>query len=150
MCWKKLSRPANRFAAVYKLVGDHGFSERRAFRLVGANRSAWQYEPVRGDDDADRERLRAIANERRRFGYRRLAIMFRREGKTMNLRKTYRLYREDRLTVRKRGGRKRALGTRAPKTLPQGVNQRWSLDFVNDASACGRLPGAQCHRRLEP
>jgi len=54
---------------VEKLVGDHGFSERRACRLVGANRSAWQYEPVRGDDGAARARLRAIANERRRFGY---------------------------------------------------------------------------------
>ncbi len=82
--------------------------------------------------------MRAIANERRRFGYRRLAIMLRREGKTMNLKKVYRLYREERLTVRKRGGRKRALGTRAPMTLPQGVNQRWSLDFVSDALACGR------------
>ena len=119
-------------------MGDHGFSERRACRLVGANRSAWQYEPVRGDDGAARERLRAIANERRRFGYRRLAIMLRREGKTMNLKKIYRLYREERLTVRKRGGRKRALGTRAPMTLPQGINQRWSLDFVSDALACGR------------
>jgi putative transposase len=78
---------------VEKLVGDHGFSERRACRLIGANRSAWQYEPVRGDDGAARERLRAIANERRRFGYRRLAIMLRREGKTMNLKKIYRLYR---------------------------------------------------------
>ena len=119
-------------------MGDHGFSERRACRLIGANRSAWQYEPVRGDDGAARERLRAIANERRRFGYRRLAIMLRREGKTMNLKKIYRLYREERLTVRKRGGRRRALGTRAPMTLPQGTNQRWSLDFVSDALACGR------------
>lgn len=56
----------------------------------------------------------------------------------MNLKKVYRLYREERLTVRKRGGRKRALGTRAPMALPQGINQRWSLDFVSDALACGR------------
>ena len=119
-------------------MASHGFSERRACRLIGANRSAWQYEPVRSDDGAARERLRAIANERRRFGYRRLALMLRREGKIMNLKKIYRLYREERLTVRKRGGRKRALGTRAPMTLPQRINQRWSLDFVSDALACGR------------
>jgi putative transposase len=56
----------------------------------------------------------------------------------MNLKKVYRLYREERLTVRKRGGRKRALGTRAPMAIPQGPNQRWSLDFVSDALACGR------------
>ncbi|MDR6116553.1 transposase InsO family protein [Sphingomonas sp. SORGH_AS789] len=96
---------------------DHGFSERRACRLVGVNRSAWQYEPLRGKDDTVRERMREIANERRRFGYRRLAILLWREGKGMNLKKVYRLYREERLTVRKRGGRKRALGTRAPMAI---------------------------------
>ena len=119
-------------------MADHGFSERRACRLVGVNRSAWQYEPLRGKDDAVRERMREIANERRRFGYRRLAILLKREGKGMNLKKVYRLYREERLTVRKRGDRKRALGTRAPMAIPQEPNQRWSLDFVSDALACGR------------
>jgi putative transposase len=113
---------------VKKLMADHGFSERRACRLIGVNRSAWQYQPLRGKDDAVRERMREIANERRRFGYRRLAILLRREGKGMNLKKVYRLYREERLTVRKRGGRRRALGTRAPMAIPQEPNQRWSLD----------------------
>ena len=56
----------------------------------------------------------------------------------MNHKKLYRIYREERLVVRKRGGRKRALGTRAPATVPQGKNQRWSLDFVSDALADGR------------
>ena len=56
----------------------------------------------------------------------------------LNHKKLYRLYREERLMVRKRGGRKRAIGTRAPMALPQGPNQRWSLDFVSDALACGR------------
>jgi putative transposase len=82
--------------------------------------------------------MREIANERRRFGYRRLAILLRREGKGMNLEKVYRLYREECLTVRKRGGRKRALGTREPMAIPQEPNQRWSLDFVSVALACGR------------
>ena len=56
----------------------------------------------------------------------------------MNHKKLRRLYREERLQVRRRGGRKRALGTRAPMTLPQGPNQRWSLDFLSDAFADGR------------
>ncbi len=56
----------------------------------------------------------------------------------MNHKKFRRLYREERLQVRRRGGRKRALGTRAPMTIPPGPNQRWSLDFVSDAFACGR------------
>jgi putative transposase len=123
---------------VEKLMADHGFSERHACRLIGANRSAWQYKPLRGQDDAVRVRMREIANERRRFGYRRLAILLRREGKGMNLKKVYRLCREERLTVRKRGGRKRALGTRAPMAIAQELNQRWSLDFVSGSLACGR------------
>jgi putative transposase len=109
-------------------MADYGFSKRRAYRLIGVNQSAWQYEPLRGKDDAVRERIREIANERRRFGYRRLAILLRREGKGINLKKVYQLYREERLTVRKRGGRKRALGTQVPMAIPQGPNQRWSLD----------------------
>jgi putative transposase len=56
----------------------------------------------------------------------------------VNWKKLYRLYREEGLTVRKRGGRKRAIGTRAPMVIPQGPNQRWSLDFVSDALADGR------------
>jgi len=75
---------------------------------------------------------------RRRFGYRRLDILLEREGIIMNHKKLRGLYREDRLQVRRRGGRKRALGTRVPMTLPQGPNQRWSLDFLSDAFSDGR------------
>ncbi len=82
--------------------------------------------------------MRSLAGERRRFGYRRLHWLLGREGLAMNHKKFRRLYREERLQVRRRGGRKRALGTRAPTAIPQGRNQRWSLDFVSDAFACGR------------
>ena len=83
-------------------------------------------------------RLRELASVRRRFGYRRLHILLRREGIVMNHKKLRRLYREERLQVRRRSGRKRAVGTRAPMALPQGPNQRWSLDFLSDAFADGR------------
>ena len=56
----------------------------------------------------------------------------------MNRKKLYRLYREEKLMVRRRGGRKRALGTRAPMVLPLTINQRWSLDFVSDTLSDGR------------
>ena len=100
---------------------------------MGADRSTVRYRSIRPDDSAIRERLRALSTERRRFGYRRLHIMLSREGIHMNQKKLRRLYREERLQVRRRGGRKRALGTRSPMLLPQGSNQRWSLDFVSDA-----------------
>jgi len=105
---------------------------------VGMDPKTYRYESKRGDDADIRERLRALASERRRFGYRRLGLLLAREGIDMNHKKLYRLYKEERLTVRKRGGRKRALGTRRPMTIPQGRNQRWSLDFVSDALVDGR------------
>ncbi len=75
-----------------------------------------------------RTRLKAPAAQRRRFGYRRLHLLLGREGFTVS----------HKLVVRKRGGRNRALGTRAPAAVPQGKNQRWSLDFVSDTFTDGR------------
>ncbi len=82
--------------------------------------------------------MKAVAAERRRFGYRRVHIMLERQGIMMNLKKLRRLYREEKLQVRRRGGRKRALGTRRPMLLPDAPNIRWSLDFVSDALTDGR------------
>ncbi len=82
--------------------------------------------------------MKAIAKERRRFGYRRLHVMVERQGWHVNHKKFRRIYREEKLQVRRRGGRKRALGTRRPMVVPDGPNQRWSLDFVSDALTDGR------------
>ena len=119
-------------------ITDKGYSQRRACSFVGVDRKTFRYAPKRPEDAALRQRLRDLASERRRFGYRRLHLLLRREGLEMNPKKLYRLDREERLTVRKRGGRKRALGTRAPLGSPQGPNQRWSLDFVSDSLIDGR------------
>jgi putative transposase len=119
-------------------IEEKGYSQRRACGLVGMEPKTYRYASRRPDDAGMRARLRELANERRRFGYRRLHILLRREGVALNHKKLFRLYREERLTVRRRGGRKRALGTRAPMTIPQGPNQRWSLDFVSDVLADGR------------
>ena len=73
-----------------------------------------RYRSRRPRDTGLRERLRALARERRRFGYRRLQVLLQREGFIVNHKRLFRLYREERLMVRRRGGRKRALGTRAP------------------------------------
>ena len=97
-----------------------------------------RYRSIRPDDAAIRTRLRELANERRRFGFRRLGFLLEREGVQMNHKKLLRLYREEGLAVRRRRGRKRALGTRAPMELPNGPGQRWSLDFVSDALTDGR------------
>jgi putative transposase len=82
--------------------------------------------------------MKAIAHERRRFGYRRVHVLLKREGYVVNHKRLFRLYREERLAVRRRGGRKRAIGTRAPMTIPMRPNDRWSLDFVADQLTDGR------------
>ena len=82
--------------------------------------------------------MRAIAGERRRFGYRRIGLMLEREGIVMNHKKLRRLYREERLSVRRRKGRKRATGTRQPMPVPDDPGQRWSLDFLSDVFGAGR------------
>ena len=130
--------PAARREAAAHLHQVYGVSQRRACQAIGADRSSVRYRCRRPDDGAIRVRLREIAAVRRRFGYRRLHILLQREGLTLNHKKLRRIYAEERLQVRRRGGRKRALGTRAPLTLPQGPNQRWSMDFVHDQLSDGR------------
>ena len=130
--------PAARREAVAHLRTTFGVSERRACEVLGADRTSVRYRCRRADDAVVRARLRELAAIRRRFGYRRLLVLMRREGLVMNHKKFRRLYREERLQVRRRSGRKRALGTRTPLAIPQGANQRWSLDFLSDAFADGR------------
>ncbi len=130
--------PAAERRAVAHLVDTHGMSERRACKATGFCRMTMRYKTTRGDDDSLRERMKAIARERRRFGYRRLHVLLRREGFEVNHKRLFRLYREERLTVRRRGGRKRAIGTRAPMMIPLRPNERWSLDFVADQMTDGR------------
>ena len=113
-------------------------SERRACSLASLDRTTFQYEKMRGGDEVLRERLRALAGERRRFGYRRLGILLAQEGHHANHKKLYRIYAEEKLVVRRRKGRKRALGSRRPMVLPPRPNERWSLDFVSDSLSGGR------------
>jgi len=119
-------------------IREKSYSQRRACALVGMAPKVYRHQHKRPDDTGLRERLKALANERRRFGYRRLHLLLRREGAGVNHKKLYRVYREERLAVRRRGGRKRALGTRAPMAIPQSANQRWSVDFVQDTLVDGR------------
>ena len=117
---------------------QHDVSQRRACNILEIDRSTVRYRSARPDDADLRKAIRGVAQDRRRFGYRRIGVMLERQGIFMNHKKLRRLYREEKLQVRKRGGRKRALGTRRPMVLPDRVNERWSLDFVSDAFTDGR------------
>ena len=130
--------PAVKREAVAHLRTVHEMSERWACRLIGCERMTVRYRSRRLDDRKLRERLVTLARERRRFGYRRLLIFLRREGFVVNHKRLFRIYREERLMVRKRGGRKRALGTRMPMPVPVSPHDLWVLDFVSDQLDCGR------------
>src|SRR6204780_3243612 len=130
--------PAAKREGVAHLQAVMGLSERRASFIVGADRKMIRYRSRRPAETELRTRLRDLADERRRFGYRRLFILLRQDGEPSGINRIYRLYREEGLTVRKRRGRRRAVGTRAPILVEAAANARWSVDFVHDQLACGR------------
>ena len=134
----KVVTPAAKRDAVAHLCKVHEVSQRRACSVLGVDRSSVRYRSVRPDDADLRKAMRDVAGERRRFGYRRVHLMLERQGWHVNQKKIRRIYREERLQVKRRGGRKRALGTRRPMLVPNRPNERWSLDFVSNAFTDGR------------
>jgi putative transposase len=113
-------------------------SERRACQLVGVGRSSCRYQARRCEDLELRERLRELAGERRRFGYRRLTVLLRREGRIVNPKRVYRIYAEEGLAVRRRPRKRLKAAARRPLALPTEANQVWTMDFTHDNLASGR------------
>jgi putative transposase len=123
---------------VVSYLKSRGHSERRACGLASLRRSTCRYRHRRRDPEELVTRLRQLAAERPRFGYRRLHVLLRREGRTVNRKLVYRLYRDAGLAVRRRKRRKlRASRPLPPVTLTR-PNERWSMDFVHDYLADGR------------
>jgi putative transposase len=110
MSRQKIVTPDAKRDAVAPACLVHGVSQRRACEALEVNRSSVRYRSMRPDDRELREAIKAVASQRRGFGYRRIHVMLQRQGIEMNIKKLRRLCGEDRLQVRKRGGRKRALG----------------------------------------
>jgi len=131
-------RPAAKREAVAHLRAVMSLSERRACSIIKAERTMIRYRSKRPPDAELRAKLRDLANQRKRFGYRRLFVLLRRDGELSGINRIYRLYREEGLTVRKRQSRRRAVGTRAPIRGEARPSARWSLDFIHDQFACGR------------
>jgi putative transposase len=129
--------PTARRLAVGFVQDGFGVSQRRSCDALGVARSTCRYQSQRSEDPV-RAPLRELATRRPRFGYRRLGILLRREGWTVNDKRVYRLYRADGLAVRRRKRRKLAAGARIVLTVPNQPNQRWSMDFMGDTLASGR------------
>ena len=130
--------PAAKREGVAHLQAVMGLSERRACSIIDADRKMIRYRSRRPAESELRARLRALANERRRFGSRRPFVLLRQDGEPSGINRIYRLYREEGLSIRKRKTRRRAVGTRAPILVEAAANVRWSIDFVHGQFASGR------------
>lgn len=130
--------PAARREVVRFAMATHGFSQRRACGLARMNRSSFTYSSQRRSDAATRARLRELAGQRPRYGYRRLHVLMTREGHVLNHKRLYRIYREEGLAVRRRRRKRIAASARRPMAVPTRTTQRWSMDFTSDTLADSR------------
>jgi putative transposase len=128
-----------RRSAVELVTDELSISQRRACRLIGIGESTVRYVSRRDRCEELRARLRELAQQRTRWGYRRLHVLLDREGIRVNHKRLYRLYREEGLAVRKRRRKRAAWGARAPMPIALDPNLRWSMDFMADALADGRV-----------
>jgi putative transposase len=117
---------------------QYSLTESRACGLIGITRWIHRYQSRRRSQEDLRMRLRELASTRVRYGYRRLTVLLRREGRLVNAKRVYRLYREESLQVRTKPRAKRAAQARVPLDGAVRANQRWSMDFVSDRISDGR------------
>ena len=123
-----------------------GYNQRRACALAGIDPRVYRRRSKRPADTELRTRMKELAAERRRFGYRRLHILLRREGWHVNWKKLYRLYREEGLTVRKRSGSQACSGhqnTHGDPTRPKP--EVVARLHVGRAGGWPQVPCAECY-----
>jgi len=131
-------KPGAKKEAVKHLHDSYPVSVRRACAVMDLQVSSYYYRAKPARDAELRCALKELALKRRRWGYRMLAMSLKRQGFTDNLKRIYRVYREERLQVRQRKKKRRARW-RGEQPMPSGgKDQRWSLDFMSDALADGR------------
>jgi putative transposase len=132
-------RAASRREAALHLQQTYQVSERRAGRVLSLSNSSLRYRSRRPAAEELRRRLRELAAERPRYGYQRLWVLLRREGRVVNHKRVYRLYCEEGLKLRKRRRRARAQVERVPLSAPVKADERYSMDFMRDTLADGRV-----------
>lgn len=126
-------KPAAKREVAVQIQDKYQISERRACRLIGLWQSSKRYRPVKTlEDEVITQRLIELASRWKRFGYRRLHIQLRREGVSINHKRTYRLYKQAGLSLPKRSKKRRYEKRGAPERAELGTNTRWAMDFVSD------------------
>ena len=130
--------PQAKREAVGVLTAERGLGVTRACGLVGISRSLYGYHSRRPVALELRNRIAELAAMKRRYGYRRIQVLLRREGWSVNHKRTYRLYREQDLMVRRRKRKRIGLAERLVLPAAQAPNQSWSMDYVADGLIDGR------------
>jgi len=120
------------------IIGSFGLSQRHASGLIGLCRNTLRYKRRPDNDEGLRKRLKELAEKRRRFGCRRLHVLLKREGLVINRKRTERIYREEKLSLRIRRKKKGASQGRVELTKATRPNELWAMDFVSDALSNGR------------
>ena len=130
-------KPAGKRRLVEHLVERFRVSRRKVCGLVLLCRATFYYRSHRKDETPIRMRMRELAHERPRWGYLRLHVLLRREGWKVNKKRTYRIYREEGLSVRTKQRKKRASHLRVVPPAATGPNERWAMDFIHDQLMSG-------------
>ncbi len=130
--------PGQRRAVITHAKRTAAISERRACRFLGVHRSLVRYQSCRPPETELRARLKTLAELHPSWGSPRLTWLLRREGRVVNHKKVERLYREEGLTVKRRR-RKRVARPRIEMPVPRRANEQWSMDFMRDQLAGGRV-----------
>ena len=130
--------PASKRSVVADLNTHWSLSERRSCERVGISRSSYHYQAQPRCDAEIRSRLCELAGRYPRYGYLLLCRLLREAGLVVNKKRVHRIYKEAGLQVPKRR-RKKLIRTRQRPPLPEQVNCRWSMDFVQDRLSDGRL-----------
>lgn len=119
-------------------MGSFGLSQRLASSLIGLSRNSLRHEPKQDKDDDLRKRMKELAEQRRRFGCKRLHVLLKREGLVKNHKRTERLYREEKLALRIRRRKKLASQGRIEIAKAERANKLWAMDFLHDVLYNGR------------
>jgi putative transposase len=132
-----VTAPARR--QLVRQIISHGLSERRALRVVRMSASALRYESAPDSNMSLRERILTLAHRHRRYGAGMIYLKLRQAGLVINHKRVERLYALAKLQVRRRKRKKVPVSERQPLVRPQGANEVWSMDFVFDRTAEGRV-----------
>lgn len=120
------------------ILEHYPVSTRKACRLMAIRRSSFYYEGALSDDEKLRAAIRDLAKRRRRWGCPRIVERLHREGWKDNHKRIERIYREEKLQVRRRNRKRISHGDREPLMVPKGMNELWAMDFVSDSMTGGR------------